>query len=102
MVEPEMEGVAESQAALGFWKEEWKGRSFMAIGMDDPDVETMQTLRASIRRAGKRSFALPFMPSAISNVFTSSDHRRACGSGTPSQRLSSSRILSTIGCMKIS
>ncbi|HEX2820700.1 MAG TPA: haloalkane dehalogenase [Streptosporangiaceae bacterium] len=49
MVEPEMEGVAESRAALRFWKEEWQGQSFMAIGMKDPDVETMQALRASIR-----------------------------------------------------
>jgi haloalkane dehalogenase len=49
MVEPEMEGVAESQAALKFWKEEWPGPSFMAIGMKDPDVGTMQALRASIR-----------------------------------------------------
>jgi hypothetical protein len=31
MVEPEMEGVAEANAALAFWKEEWSGQSFMAI-----------------------------------------------------------------------
>jgi pimeloyl-ACP methyl ester carboxylesterase len=43
------EGVAESRAALKFWKEEWPGPSFMAIGMKDPDVETMQALRAGIR-----------------------------------------------------
>ena len=49
MVEPEMEGVAESQEALKFWKEEWSGPTFMAIGMKDPDVGTMQALRAAIR-----------------------------------------------------
>lgn len=49
MVDPEMEGVAEAREALRFWKEEWQGQSFMAIGMKDPDIETMQTLRASIR-----------------------------------------------------
>lgn len=49
MVEPEMEGVGEAQAALRFWTEQWSGESFMAIGMNDPDVETMQTLRATIR-----------------------------------------------------
>lgn len=32
MVEPHMDGVAEAQAALRFWTEEWSGQSFMAIG----------------------------------------------------------------------
>ncbi len=49
MVEPEMDGVAEARAALRFWTEEWSGRSFMAIGAKDPDVETMQALRNQIR-----------------------------------------------------
>ncbi len=49
MVESEMDGVAESNAALRFWTEEWSGETFMAIGPDDPDVETMQTLRDQIR-----------------------------------------------------
>ncbi len=49
MVEPEMDGVAEAEAALKFWAEEWSGPSFMAIGADDPDVETMRTLRGQIR-----------------------------------------------------
>jgi haloalkane dehalogenase len=48
MVEPEMEGVAEAEAAVRFWKE-WSGQSFMAIGAKDPDVEAMQTLRKQIR-----------------------------------------------------
>lgn len=49
MVEPHMDGVAEARAALRFWTEEWSGQSFMAIGAKDPDTETMQALRATIR-----------------------------------------------------
>jgi haloalkane dehalogenase len=49
MVKPEMDGVAESRAALKFWTTEWSGQSYMAIGMKDPDAETMQALRAKIR-----------------------------------------------------
>jgi len=49
MVEPEMDGVAESQEALRFWTEEWSGQSFMAIGADDPDVDAMHALRNQIR-----------------------------------------------------
>jgi len=49
MVEPEMDGVAESKAALRYWTEEWLGQSFMVIGADDPDVETMHVLRGQIR-----------------------------------------------------
>jgi haloalkane dehalogenase len=49
MVEPEMEGVAESVAALRFWREDWSGQSFMAIGAKAPDAETTYTLRSQIR-----------------------------------------------------
>ncbi|MFG1642813.1 alpha/beta fold hydrolase [Amycolatopsis sp. NPDC049252] len=49
MVEPEMDGVAESRAALEFWTEEWSGDSFMAIGANDPDVEAVEALRGHIR-----------------------------------------------------
>jgi len=49
MVEAGMEGVAEAEAALRFWKEEWSGQSFMAIGAKDADVDTMQALRSQIR-----------------------------------------------------
>jgi haloalkane dehalogenase len=49
MVEPGMEGVAEVQAALTFWKEEWTGQSFMAIGAKHPDAPAMHTLRSQIR-----------------------------------------------------
>lgn len=49
MVEPEMDGAVEAQAALEFWKREWSGETFMAIGAKDPDIGTMHALRASIR-----------------------------------------------------
>jgi len=49
MVEPDMEGVTETKAALNFWTEEWSGQSFMAVGAKDPDVKTMQALRNQIR-----------------------------------------------------
>ena len=49
MVEPQMDGVAEAQAARRFWSEDWAGRSFMAIGAKDPDVGTMHALRGQIR-----------------------------------------------------
>jgi len=35
-VEPGMDGVAESQRAAAFFRERWAGKSFMAIGMQDP------------------------------------------------------------------
>jgi len=44
-----MEGVAEAEAAVRFWKEEWSGQSFMAIGAKDADVEMMKTLHGQIR-----------------------------------------------------
>lgn len=49
MVEPGMEGVAESEAALRFWREEWSGQAFMAVGAKDADADTMQALRSQIR-----------------------------------------------------
>ena len=49
MVEPQMDGVVEAQAALRFWSEEWSGPFFMAIGAKDPDVATMRALRHQIR-----------------------------------------------------
>tara|TARA_R110000868_G_scaffold2321_7_gene17317 strand:+ start:35756 stop:36655 length:900 start_codon:yes stop_codon:yes gene_type:complete len=33
---PEMEGVEIGRAALEFWRQDWSGESFMAIGMQDP------------------------------------------------------------------
>jgi haloalkane dehalogenase len=49
MIEPGMEGVAEAEAALRFWTEDWAGQSFMAIGAKHPDAATMYTLRSQIR-----------------------------------------------------
>ena len=48
MVEPDMEGVETSKRAMAFWKEQWQGLSFMAIGAKDPVLglpvmEKMQT-----------------------------------------------------------
>ena len=50
-VEPAMEGVAESRRAAAFLGEQWTGRSFMAIGMQDPVLgpPVMQVLAATIR-----------------------------------------------------
>ena len=51
MTEPGMEGVQESVAALAFWREEWQGQSFMAIGAADPVLGSvvMNRLRSNIR-----------------------------------------------------
>lgn len=35
-VSPDMEGVDVSRKAAAFWSDEWRGKSFMAIGMADP------------------------------------------------------------------
>ncbi|MEK7266895.1 MAG: haloalkane dehalogenase, partial [Pseudomonadota bacterium] len=45
------EGVETSLAARKFWKEDWKGESFMAIGMQDPVLgpPSMQFLRSFIK-----------------------------------------------------
>ncbi len=51
MVSPEMEGVQTSLRAATFWREEWDGQSFMAIGAADPvlGVEVMASMRKLIR-----------------------------------------------------
>lgn len=51
MVEPGMEGIEESMRAIDFWKSRWQGKSFMAVGEQDPvlGVGTMQWLRGVIR-----------------------------------------------------
>ena len=38
MTDPGMEGVETSKRALKFWREDWTGESFMAIGMQDPVI----------------------------------------------------------------
>ena len=51
MTDPEMEGVATSKRAAAWWKTEWTGKSFMAVGAQDPVLgpSQMETLRATIR-----------------------------------------------------
>ena len=50
-VSPDMEGVEVSRAAAAFWANEWRGKSFMAIGMADPVLGPvpMMKLHAMIR-----------------------------------------------------
>ena len=49
-VSPDMAGVEVSRAAAAFWSSEWRGESFMAIGMADPvlDPPAMMKLNAMI------------------------------------------------------
>lgn len=51
MVEPDMEGVDTSKRAARFWREEWQGDSFMAIGAQDPVLghDVMMAMHKLIR-----------------------------------------------------
>ncbi len=51
MTAPGMEGVDVSKRAVEFWREVWTGRSFMAIGMQDPVLgpPAMHALRQIVR-----------------------------------------------------
>ena len=51
MTDPDMEGVNTSKTASQFWRENWNGESFMAIGEQDPvlGVDVMQHMRRVIR-----------------------------------------------------
>jgi len=51
MIEPGMEGVDTSIEAVNFWREQWQGQTFMAIGEQDPvlGVEVMQRMAGVIR-----------------------------------------------------
>jgi haloalkane dehalogenase len=48
---PDAAGAHISRAARNWWRDEWAGQSFMAIGAADPviGVDAMQALRANIR-----------------------------------------------------
>jgi pimeloyl-ACP methyl ester carboxylesterase len=50
-VAPDMEGVAESRRAAEFFRERWTGRTFMAIGLQDPvlGAPVMKALAQMIR-----------------------------------------------------
>jgi haloalkane dehalogenase len=49
-IAPEMDGVAVSRAAQAWWREAFRGQSFMAIGMKDPVLgpAVMRALRAHV------------------------------------------------------
>lgn len=51
MTDPGMEGIAEAERALEFWRDEWSGPTFMAIGMTDPVLgpDVMARLQGIIR-----------------------------------------------------
>lgn len=51
MTDPDMEGVTEARRALRFWRDEWSGPTFMAVGMMDPVLgpDVMVRLRSHIR-----------------------------------------------------
>jgi len=51
MVSPEMEGVDISKRAAKWWSSEWRGPSFMAVGMKDPVLggPVMAELRKTIK-----------------------------------------------------
>jgi pimeloyl-ACP methyl ester carboxylesterase len=48
---PDADGAALSRAAREWWRNEWRGPTFMAVGMKDPVLgpDVMRTLRADIR-----------------------------------------------------
>ena len=50
MTDPDMEGVAEAKRAAAWWHDEWRGPTFMAVGMMDPVLgpDVMANLRATI------------------------------------------------------
>ena len=51
MTDPDMEGVETSKRALQFWREQWSGESFMAVGTQDPVLgpDIMERMRGVIR-----------------------------------------------------
>ena len=46
-----MEGVDLSKRAVSFWQNDWRGESFMAVGLQDPvlGAKTMAYMRSIIR-----------------------------------------------------
>jgi len=51
MTDPDMEGVEISKRAAKWWRDDWTGESFMAVGAQDPVLgpNQMSTLRATIK-----------------------------------------------------
>lgn len=52
---PDADGAAVSRQARDFWARRWSGRSFMAVGAQDPvlGLSAMQALRAGLRGCGE-------------------------------------------------
>ncbi|MEO0452202.1 MAG: haloalkane dehalogenase, partial [Pseudomonadota bacterium] len=50
MTDPDMEGVETSKRAAAWWRSDWTGESFMAVGAQDPVLgpSQMENLRATI------------------------------------------------------
>lgn len=50
-IEPDMPGAEPSRRAAAWWRESWRGRTFMAVGMNDPvlGMPAMERLRQTIR-----------------------------------------------------
>lgn len=50
MTDPGMPGIAEAKRALQFWRDEWSGPTFMAVGRTDPVLgpEVIARLRTQI------------------------------------------------------
>ncbi len=50
-IRPDMDGAQVSKESLAFFKEQWAGESFMAIGMQDPvlGAPIMEGLASAIR-----------------------------------------------------
>lgn len=55
MIEPDMEGVDISKRAAQYWRDDWQGESFMAIGIQDPVLgpDVMQGMCELIRNCPK-------------------------------------------------
>jgi haloalkane dehalogenase len=51
MTDPGMEGVNTSRRAVDFWRNDWQGQSFMAVGAKDPvlGIKPMQYMQKLIR-----------------------------------------------------
>ncbi|WP_319825020.1 haloalkane dehalogenase [Thalassovita sp.] len=51
MTDPDMDGVDIARKAVDWWRTEWSGPTFMAVGMQDPVLgpKAMQALRQTIR-----------------------------------------------------
>jgi len=51
MTDQGMEGIETSKRAVKFWKEDWNGKSFMAVGAQDPvlGIDVMKRMQGVIR-----------------------------------------------------